>query len=111
MSLERHLRSGSNRTMWTRAVLASAALFALLAARNVPPDFTKAPCVQSTVAAALHHDQRPRFDNGGLKWSAAPATFVLAPPIAESAHLAPAPRLFSTLQTKGFHFNRPPPIS
>jgi len=111
MSLERHFRSGNHGTMWIRAVLACAALFALLAARNVPPDFPRAPCVHSTVGTASHHDQRPRFDNSGLKWSAPAASFLPTPPVAESAHLAPTPQPFSTLQTKGFHFNRPPPIS
>jgi hypothetical protein len=97
--------------MWMRAVLASMALLAVLAARNVPPEFPKAPSLQSAVGANLHHDQRPRFDNSGLKWSAPVASFLQAPPAIESAHLASTPLPCSRLQTKGFHFNRPPPIS
>ena len=111
MWLERHFRSGSHGTIWMRAVVASAMLFAVLAARNVPPHFPKAPGVRSAVSDNSHHDQRPRFDNSGSKWSAPADSFLPDPPAAESAHLAPTPQLFSTLQTKGFHYNRPPPVS
>jgi hypothetical protein len=111
MSLDRHFPSGSYRTIWIRAVLASIALLAVLAARNVPPHFPSASRVHSAASADSHHDQRPRFDNSGSKWSAPADSFRPVPPTPESAHLTPTPRLFSTLQTKGFHFNRPPPIS
>ena len=70
MSLQRHSRSGSHRGIWIRAVLASVALFALLATRNVAPDFTKASCADSSISADSHHDQRPRFDDSGSKWNA-----------------------------------------
>ena len=58
----------------------------------------------------FHHDQRPRFDDGGTKWNAPTDTFQLLPPTGETAHLTLAPQLFPTLQIKGFHYNRPPPI-
>ena len=111
MSLDWHFPSGSYRTVWIRAALASVALFAVLAARNVPPHFPSASRVHSAANVDSHHDQRPRFDNSGSKWSAPVDSFQPVPPTPESARLTPAPRLFSTLQTKGFHFNRPPPIS
>src|SRR5579863_1040269 len=107
MSPERHFRSGRNGQLWIRALLACAALLAVLAARNVPPDFPTAPCIRSSVGAALHHDQRPRFDNSGLKWTLPAAKFLLALVIAESTQVALAPPLCSPLQTKGFHFSRP----
>ncbi len=111
MSFERHIASGSHGTIWIPTVLAAVVLFALLAARDVPPDFSKAPCEHSTIGADSHPDQRPRFDDSGSKWKAPADTFQLLPPTAESAHLTPTPDLFSTFQTKGFHYNRPPPIS
>jgi len=111
MSLERHIRSGSHGRIWIQAGLACVALFAVLAARNVPPDFFKSPCIHSAISDDSHHDQRPRFDDSGSKWKAPADTFRLLPPTAESAHLTPTPQLFSTPQTKGFHYNRPPPIS
>ncbi len=110
MSRGRHIWSGSHGTVWLRTVLASLALFAVLAARNVAPDFSKALCVHSTVSDHSHHDQRPRFDDSGSKWNAPAGTFQLLPSTGETAHLTPTPQLFSTLQIKGFHYNRPPPI-
>jgi hypothetical protein len=110
MSLERYFRNGSNGTIWIRSVLASILLFGLLAARDVPSHFFCASGFHSA-SSDSHHDQRPRFDHAAWDWSAPVGTFFLFPPAGESAHLMPSPRLFSTLQTKGFHFNRPPPIA
>jgi hypothetical protein len=98
-------------TAMIRALLVSAALFAIFAARGVPPSFPHATALASAISADTHHDQRPRFDDSGTQWSAPAAIFVPYPPSAESAHLTLALRFPSTLQTKGFHFNRPPPIS
>lgn len=111
MSLERHIRSGSHGRILIQAGLACVALIAVLAARNAPSDFSKAPCINSAISADSHHDQRPRFDDSGSKWIAPADSFQLLPPSAESVHLTPTPRPFSTLQTKGFHYNRPPPIT
>ena len=111
MSLQGHFRNGIHGAVCIRAVLAVAALFAVLAARDVPPQFAKATRVHSTICADSHSDQRPRFDDSGSKWSAPADSLVPALPTAESAQMGPTPRLFSSLQLKGFHFNRPPPIS
>jgi hypothetical protein len=111
MSLQRHFWSSSHGAVWSRAVLVSVVFFAVLAARNVPPHFPKVAGTQSAISADSHHDQRPRFNTNSSKWSAPTDSFVPFPPAAESAHITPTPQLFSTLQTKGFHFNRPPPLS
>jgi RNA polymerase sigma-70 factor, ECF subfamily len=111
MSLDPHFRDSSHGTILIRALLASAALLAILAARDVPPNFPQALGVHSTISADSLHDQRPRFDNCGSDCSAPADSFLPVPPTAESSHVTPAPQLLSTLQTKGFHFNRPPPIS
>ena len=109
MSLGRKFRSDSQRRSWTEVLLASSALLALLVARNALPDFPKVPSAQSAASAVSHHDQRPRFDHGP-QWSAPADRFLPRPPVAESSHLAPRPQRFLALQTKGFHYNRPPPI-
>jgi len=111
MWLGRYFRSDRQRTIRIRAAVAFAALLAVVGARNVLPDFEKAPGVHSAISADSHHDQRPRFDHTGSQWSAPADRFLPTPPVAESPHLTPAPQLFSTLQAKGFHYNRPPPIS
>jgi len=111
MWLGRNFASDSQGRILVRTVVTFTALFAVLAARNVLPDFGEASGVHSTISAHSHHDQRPRFDHTGSQWSAPADRFLPTPPLAESAHLTPAPQLFSALQTKGFHYNRPPPIS
>ena len=111
MSPARCFRAGSRGTTGIRALLALLALFSVLTARNVLPHFPGTPGAHSTVNADSHRDQRPRFDNSGMQWSAPAESFLSMPTAAESAHVTPAPQLFCTLQTKGFHFNRPPPIS
>jgi len=111
MSPGSHPRCGNRSTIWARVLLASVALFAVLAARNTPPDFSKAPSIHSAFSSASHHDQRLRFDRDGSTWSAPPNSVRPMPPAVGSAHLGPAPRLLSKLQPKGFHYNRPPPLA
>jgi hypothetical protein len=110
MSPARHFRTSGRGTIWIRTLLASAAIFSVLAARNVPPHFPATPGVHSAIGTVSHHDQRPRFDNSNSQWSTPADSFLPVPPVAESAHLAPPLQLFSTLQAKGLHFNRPPPL-
>jgi hypothetical protein len=111
MPLIAHSRSSGRTSIWARAVLASVALLAVLAARSVPPNFPEGSSFQSKVSATSHHDQRPRFDHSGSKWSAPADSFLLVPPATESPRLAPTPRLSFTLQSRGFHYNRPPHLS
>jgi hypothetical protein len=99
------------------AILAFPALFALLAARNVPPQFPTAASAQpssirgtSSIRSISSHDQRPRFDCNGLHWSAPVQAFLPFPPTEISAHLNSASQPFPTLSTKGIHYNRPPPL-
>jgi hypothetical protein len=110
MSFGRYSRNRRQGTVWIRALLACTALIGVLAARNVLPQFPYTLNAHS-ISSDSHHDQRPRFDNSGSKWSAPARSFLPTPAIAESPRLAPAPPLWSALQTKGFHFNRPPPNS
>jgi hypothetical protein len=109
MEHEGHFRSGRRRATWMRVVVASVALFSIFAARSTPSQFPDAPANHS-IGADSHHEQRPRFDRGAFSWSAPVAAFVLLPPSAEPPNLTPASQVTSTLQTKGFHFNRPPPV-
>jgi hypothetical protein len=103
-------RSGTSSRAGARIVLACVALAAVLVARHIPPDFPAAPSIHSAFSAKSHHDQRPRFDNNRLQWSAPADMFLPAPPVAESADLALSVEPLPRLQTKGFHYNRPPPL-
>ena len=112
MSLNGNPRSIWRQAIGIQAIVACAALFALLAIRNVPPDFPQTPSLHhSSISAVSSHDQRPHFDSNGSQWSAPVSRFLQLPPTSDPAHLTPTRRLLSALQTKGFHYNRPPPVS
>jgi hypothetical protein len=112
MSSNGHPRNRRREAIWTQAFLASAALFALLVFRTAPPDFPRPPSLHhSSVNAVSSHNQRPNFDSDGLQWSAPVGHFLPFPPAADYSHLTPLPQLWSALQSKGFHYNRPPPAS
>jgi hypothetical protein len=117
MSLDRHPRSGRRGTIRIHAIVAFSALVALLVARNIPPDFHQAVSLQYSsvasvfsISAVSSHDQRPRFDCNGSQWSAPAASFLPFPPAAVSVHSACTSHLFPNRNTKGFHYNRPPPV-
>lgn len=93
-----------------RATVAIAALFAFLAIRNASPHFPRLP--------SLHHSahnvpsnpgHRPHFDSERLQWSAPAGIFSPFPPVAISTQLIAFLQPPSKLQSKGFHYNRPPP--
>jgi len=112
MSLNAHRKNGWRGAISSRALFALAALFALLAIRNAPPSFPKPLSPHhSSVKAVSGSDQRPHFVADGLQWAALVGHFLPFPPTAESPHLAYAFQPWSTLQAKGFHYNRPPPTT
>ncbi|MFY9905705.1 MAG: hypothetical protein WAK62_11195 [Terriglobales bacterium] len=110
MTSDRQLQRKGHRTTWIRLALACTALVAVLAARSVAPRFAPALGDHSSISADSHHDQRPRFVDSGAKWIAPAEIHLLFPTSADFVLLAPAPRLYSTLHSTGFRYNRPPPI-
>jgi hypothetical protein len=111
MSLGRHFRVGRRGSMLVRAVLASIALLAVLTARNTPSQFQDGAETHSRISADFHQDQRPRFDNSVLPWSAPVANVVLVSPTVKFVEVTVDPKVLRTLQATGFHFSRPPPLS
>jgi hypothetical protein len=109
MSQGRHFRRCSHALMF-RAGLAFVMLFALLNARDFPSHFQTTSKAYSTLSSDSEHDQRPRFDHFILDWNTPAPTVLPFPAFDIAARLTPSPQLFSTLQPKGFHFNRPPPF-
>lgn len=103
--------SRSNRRAAIHALAAFAVLSAFLIARNVPPRFPKAPAHYSSISAVSGHHQRPHFDSDGSQWIAPVRSFQPFPPTAIATSLPSASQLFSTLETKGFHYDRPPPAA
>jgi len=96
---------------WIKAIPALAALLVLLVARNTPPEFSRVSSLQRTsINAVSSNSHRLQFDSNGLQWSDPASVFVLIPPKTEFAHSFLTPELYSALQLKGFHYNRPPPV-
>ena len=102
-----------NGGLWNRCIQvvpALAALLVLFVARNTPPEFSQATSVHyASITAVSNHGHRLQFDSNGLQWSDPVRVFLLLPPETESAHSSLTPELYSELQLKGFHYNRPPP--
>lgn len=110
--------SGNVRQIRIHAILAVAGLFAVLVARNVPPDFPSLGTLQqssvntlSTISAVSSHDQRPRFDCNGLHWTVPTRQYLPFPPTAKTSHLNSPSEIFPAVSIKGDHYNRPPPVA
>jgi hypothetical protein len=101
-----------NRDRWIKyahALIVCAAASALFLARNSAPHFPRPHSVQ-TVRVDAHHDQRPRFDTGSrCCW--AKRAFVVWPPTELRAHFTPPTEFLLSFETRGAHYNRPPPHS
>ncbi len=109
MSLIWRFRSENRRSIWSRIILASVGLVAVLAARSAPPDFAKAPSVYAAISVDTLHDQRPRFDRDQLGWSVPVESIPPVPVVVTFALPKSTPQLLFTHQYAGFHYNRPPP--
>jgi hypothetical protein len=109
MSLVRNFRNHLSGTPYRVAAL-GAALVALLFVRFTPPPFSEMPSAQATVVCHSAHDPRPCFDPDDQGWSVPAASIAIAPP--EVSHHSPSvTELILPFQTKGSHYNRPPPLS
>jgi len=93
-------------------MIALAAVFAFLAIRNVPPKFPQRPSIHhSSINAVFNHGHRPHFDSDRPQWSSPAKAFFPFSPAAESQDLNSASQGLSALRTKGFRYNRPPPLT
>jgi hypothetical protein len=100
-----------SRNLCARALVVCLALSAVLVARNVPPHFPAKASTHSTLNATSHHDQRPRFDHIGSQWSSPGEAFLFAPPAEHSPAFDLTAVVVPTFLVKGFHYNRPPPLT
>jgi hypothetical protein len=108
MSLDRHIRRGIFGTVWIATVAALTVLSLLLVAQNVPLEFPSASVGQCSISAGSTHGQTQRFDSDGWQWIAPVDAFVILPSVGRANWNVTQQRL-PAIQTKGFHFNRPPP--
>jgi hypothetical protein len=96
--------------VWIATVPAVVILSSLLVAQNVPLEFRSASVDQCSISAGSTHGQTQRFDSDGLQWTKPVGAFVILQSAGEvNRNLTQQPLL--AIQTKGFHFNRPPPTN
>jgi hypothetical protein len=100
---------GDRRIKWVHALVVVAAASALISVRNTPPEFPSAQSVHAFKSSTQHH-QRPRFDNSSPNYFAAPPASALFPLTVVQTQLTFATALFPSFQSKGAHYNRPPPL-
>jgi len=110
MPLSRNTAKGMFGTLWIATVPAFVVLSSLLVAQNVPLEFPSASVVQYSISARSTHGQTQRFDSDGLQWTASVGAF-LTFPLTERLKCNFTQQLLAAIQTKGLHFNRPPPTS
>jgi len=111
MPLGRNVGKGIIGTVWLATVPSLVVLSSLLVAQDVPFQFSATPSAQQcSIRASSAQCQTQRFDSDGLQWIAPVSTFVILPS-AESANWNFRQQLLPGIQTKGFHFNRPPPAN
>jgi hypothetical protein len=95
---------------WLHAISVVVALFALLTPRNFPPNFANASESQLSIHAGPHHDNaRFNCDPVDTILHSGAAMPVLSPD--GVSHTVAISHGIVDLQTKGFHYNRPPPLS
>lgn len=110
MLRNRHSRSLAA-AIWFHSTIAIVALFALLVIRSASPHFLHLPSLHlSARNVALNPGHRPHFDSERLQWSAPVSVFFSYPPAAVSTSLTASLQVSFKLRTKGFRYNRPPPI-
>lgn len=108
MPPDRQTRSCILVPVWIAAVAALTLLSSVLVAQN-SPEFPQAASVrQSSISAGPVRCQTQRFDSDGLQWTAPLSNSVILPS-ARSANWNITEQLLPAIETKGFHFNRPPP--
>lgn len=94
-----------------RATIAITALFGLLVIRSIAPHFPRLPSFHlSARNVALSQGHRPHFDSERIEWSAPANAFFPYPPAGVAAILTASLQPSSKLRTKGFRYNRPPPV-
>jgi hypothetical protein len=110
MQLNRNTSKRMFGTLWIATVPAFVVLSSLLVVQNVPLEFPSGSVGQCSIGAASPHGQTQRFDSDGLHWTASVGAFVIFP-LTERLKCNFTQQLLAAIQTKGFHFNRPPPTS
>jgi hypothetical protein len=111
----RHLRRCTFSAITMKGISSLVALFALLAATFIAPEFPRwrpiqLSSVSAGIAAGSARIQGSRFDSDGLQWSAPVSIFLSYPPPTELKSATYIPQPVAVRWNRGFRYNRPPPI-
>jgi hypothetical protein len=111
MSLNRNTRRGIFGKLTIGTIPAVLVLSSLLLAQSVTLEFPRVLSArQCSICAGSTHTHIQRFDTDGLQWIAPVAAFVILPSV-EDANCELSQEPLPAIETKGFHFNRPPPTN
>jgi hypothetical protein len=111
MSLNRNIGRGIFGKLTIGTIPALLVLSSLLLAQSVRLEFPRALSArQCSIGSASTHTQIQRFDTDGLQWIAPVAAFVILPSV-DGANCVLTQEPLAAIETKGFHFNRPPPTN
>lgn len=110
MPTDRNIRIGTFGTVWVTMIPVLLVLSSLVIAQNVSPELLGPVARQSSISAGSIHCQTKRFDSDAVQWIAPVGVFGFLPS-GWGANWALTRQLLPAIQTKGFHFNRPPPTS
>jgi hypothetical protein len=108
MPFGRNIGRGVFATAWIATVPTLAVLLSLLVAQNVTLESHSASVGQCSIRGGSTHAQTQRFDSDGLHWTAPVGAFVILTSTGR-ANWKVTQQPLPAIQTKGFHFNRPPP--
>jgi hypothetical protein len=92
-------------------LITAVALFALLAAGRFRPNFVDAFGSDLSIRASASHDKVLRFNCDRSDNIALARAALTLPSWEPVSHLVPAPEGLAEFATKGFHYNRPPPLA
>ena len=110
MSLVRPSRKSSRGLVSYRVLIMCIAALSLLSVRIAPPTVSHVS-TGLAVNSQAGHDHRLCFDHEDSPWATTPSTALNTPPLVVSLHPIPSDETSVAIVTKGWHYNRPPPIS
>ena len=84
---------------------------ALLTAQLARPHLGQFLTTHSSFKCQNVHGKRQCFEQSGLDWVTPARILQLPPSVVTSPHLSFTEEFTALLQPKGFHYNRPPPLS
>lgn len=94
-----------------QAAVVYTALFSLLLGRAVPANFPPQASLRASVRCSSPDHQRSCFEREGSRWAMLSSSFLPCALQSSSVKTSPSFDPLLPRSTKGFHYNRPPPLA